>query len=196
MVNGDRLTELMAKGRSFDLQSQRTARNKNCFHVTRLQDFGSGVCPVKLFWPQGFVRRQAVVLNGIFLDRRFRTAALHLRSPGCVLRSVFGALAANMMLVQCNSDVHISFACSGSHGALESSSFKGIAVSLGCVFSAAVCMIDAVPSGEPCSPPPRARPRERDACRDAVTGPYPTTLRLQESSMPARESRRLVDTLV
>lgn len=33
-----------------------------------------------------------------------------------MLRSVVGALAANMMLVQCNSDVPISFACSGSQG--------------------------------------------------------------------------------
>ena len=31
-----------------------------------------------------------------------------------MLRSVVGALAANMMLVQCNSDVPISLACSGS----------------------------------------------------------------------------------
>jgi hypothetical protein len=32
--------------------------------------------------------------------------------PGCMLRSVVGALAANMMLVRCNSDVPISLACS------------------------------------------------------------------------------------
>jgi len=32
--------------------------------------------------------------------------------PRCMLRSVVGAVAANMMLVQCNSDVPISLACS------------------------------------------------------------------------------------
>ena len=32
--------------------------------------------------------------------------------PGCMLRSVVGAMAANMMLVQCSSDVPISLACS------------------------------------------------------------------------------------
>ena len=55
-----------------------------------------------------------------------------------MLRSVVGALAANMMLVQCNSDVPISLACSGS---------EGNSLELGIIGTASLGNLKGLPSG-------------------------------------------------
>jgi hypothetical protein len=46
------------------------------------------------------------------MSRRHPVHAFVRDHPGCMLRSVVGATAANMMLVRCRSDVPISLACS------------------------------------------------------------------------------------
>lgn len=58
-----------------------------------------------------------------FLSRRAVWPLFIQDHPGCMLRSVVGAEAANMMPVQCNSDVPISLACStGSASVLTTTS--------------------------------------------------------------------------
>lgn len=73
-------------------------------------DFGNGVVLVKLFWPCDLFRRSG--------DSNFVAACpavgcgLTASIPGYTLRSVVSAVAANMMLVRCNSGVPISHSCS------------------------------------------------------------------------------------
>lgn len=72
--------------------------------------FGNGAPPVKLFWARGFTCERAGGWRQPAAGAHPGPAFVR-DHPGCLLWSVAGAATATMMLVRCNAEVPIPWAC-------------------------------------------------------------------------------------